>query len=120
MLLNAADEGCCSACSHNAGDDTLVNVIDDVHFEHDVGHLLPCATVSTFFEPLIVMFLVTAIAIKPAGIVLNEVDDTLVEFLSCSPVEPLLYGRPELIDVEAADERRVKVGKLILVAIVHG
>ena len=63
---------------------------------------------------------VFGVAVEPGGVVLNEVDDTLVESLAGSPVEPFLNGGPELKDVEATDECWIEVGELVFLAIVHG
>ena len=94
-----------------------MDVLDGIHLEHDVGNMLPRSTVSTLFESLV--FLVVAVAIKPGRVILNEVDDSLVETLTGSPVEPFLYGGFELVDVETADKCRIEVGELVFFTFVH-
>ena len=117
-MLSTTDEGCGGSRAYNACYNALVNIFDCIYLLHEVRYLLPRPTVSTLVKTLIVSFLVTAVTIEPRWIVLNEVDDTIVKTCTHSPVEPFLYSWTKLIDIETAHERRVKVGKLVLIAIV--
>ena len=116
MLLDTLDEGGGCTDTHDAGDDALVDVFDGVHLEQDVGHMLPRTTVGTLVES----FVFLGVAIEPGRVVLDEVDDALVEFLTGSPVEPFLHGGLELVDVESAHEGRVEVGELVFLTLIHG
>ena len=93
-----------------------MDILDGIHLEHDVAHALPCTTVGALLESI----KFTGVAVEPGGVVLNEIDDSLVETLTDSPVEPFLDGGLELEDVEAAHEGWVEVGELVFLAIVYG
>ena len=56
----------------------------------------------------------------PYRVGLNKVDNTLIQLVGNSPVEPFFSSRLELVDVKARYECWVEVGQLIFIAIIFG
>ena len=90
MLLNTADEGSCSACSHDTGDNALVDVFDRVNIEHDVRHVLPCAAVSALVEFLKYFFICSCFFLFFLGffVNLNSEFDNSGDFLITNKLQP--------------------------------
>ena len=85
----------------NAADKLSLQVAQIVLSANRVGDSLPGAAVRTLLQAGVYTLLLTFVAVKPYGFLLDEADDTCIQVVALCPEQPLRDCRHEVVDIEA-------------------